>query len=96
MRIGIIGLPQSGKTTLFSAASGGAAPASPGKLARSIVHVPDPRLEVLAKLAESGRVVYAEVEFLDAGGFTGVAKDSPVELKASAELKQMERQAPVA
>lgn len=90
MRIGIIGLPQSGKTTLFSSASGGSAPATPGKTARSIVHVPDPRLEVLAKLADSGRIVHAEVEFLDAGGFSGVAKDAPVELKASAELKQME------
>ncbi|MFQ5607961.1 MAG: hypothetical protein ACE5GA_08440, partial [Candidatus Zixiibacteriota bacterium] len=97
MKIGITGLPQSGKTTLFCAASGASSASSgaggavaPGKVARAVVHVPDERLQVLAELAESGRIVNAEVEFLDAGGFTGQNKDEPVELKASAELKQME------
>ena len=66
MQIGIVGLPTSGKTTVFSALVGSAA--SPGAKARpnvGVVKVPDPRLDVLAQVFGSRRVVQAEVAFVD-------------------------------
>jgi hypothetical protein len=73
--IGIVGLPYSGKTTLFSAmtSSGSAG----GKSNQAIVDVPDERLGVLASLHDSKKVVAAKVRFVDVpGGLTaqGIAE----------------------
>lgn len=84
MKIGIIGLPQSGKTTVLHAASGGASSSSQrGRIARSIVRVQDRRVDKLAEMENSGRIVYAEVEFVDAGGLGSKGKDF-------SELKNMD------
>ncbi len=91
MKIGIIGLPQSGKSAVFAAACGKSeTPASATRLQRAIIQVPDERLQVLSDLAESKRIVNAEIELLDAGGFSGSAKGAGVDSKALAELKQMD------
>ena len=66
MQVGIVGLPTSGKTTVFSALVGHAA--QPGARARpsvGVVKVPDPRLDALAELFGSRQVVQAEVAFVD-------------------------------
>jgi ribosome-binding ATPase len=91
MKIGIIGLPQSGKSAVFAAACGKSeTPASATRLQRAIIQVPDERLNVLSDLAESKRIVNAEIELLDAGGFSGSVKGAGVDSKALAELKQMD------
>ncbi len=75
MRIGIIGLPLSGKTTLFEALTG----AAPGgrKIGRQgpdikVVKVMDERVTRLAEMYRPKKVTYAEMEYLD---FAGIVKD---------------------
>ena len=71
MRAAIIGLPQSGKSTVFTAVSGLVAP--PGEGVRehlAVVHVPEPRLKFLADLYHPKKVVEATMEFLDIPGFS--------------------------
>ena len=72
MRAGIVGLPQSGKTTLFNALTGahgdlGAYHAGT-QVSVSVVKVPDERLDVLARMLEPREVVAATIEFEDVGG----------------------------
>ncbi|HEV3473448.1 MAG TPA: GTPase, partial [Actinomycetota bacterium] len=67
--IGIVGMPYSGKTTLFTALtrSGSAG----GRSNQAVVDVPDERLGVLAELERSKKVVHAKVRFVDVpGGLT--------------------------
>jgi len=75
---GIVGLPNVGKSTLFNALLQKAAaeaanfPFCTIEPNTGIVSVPDPRLQVLAELASSEKVVAATMEFVDiAGAFTG-------------------------
>ena len=73
--VGIVGMPYSGKSTLFTALtrSGGAG----GRSNQAVVDVPDPRLEVLAGQESSKKVVAAKVRFVDVpGGLTaqGIAE----------------------
>ena len=67
--LGIIGLPQSGKTTVFNALTRGqaatAAAQSPGKPNSGIAKVPDPRLDILNKMFEPQRLTPAEVQYFD-------------------------------
>ncbi len=75
MRIGIIGLPLSGKTTLFEALTG-ASPAD-HKAGRQgpdikVVKVMDERVARLAEMYQPKKVTYAEMEYLD---FAGIVKD---------------------
>ncbi|WP_376794229.1 redox-regulated ATPase YchF [Thermogemmatispora sp.] len=73
LRIGIVGLPQSGKTSLFNALTGAQAPIS-GYATRTVqantavVQVPDPRLKPLAEIFKPKKVTYATVEFVDVAG----------------------------
>ncbi|MCP4248134.1 MAG: redox-regulated ATPase YchF [bacterium] len=71
MRAALIGLPQSGKSTVFTAATGLVAP--PGETQREhfgTVHVPEPRLKFLADLSKSKKVTEASFEFVDIPGFS--------------------------
>ena len=70
MDIGIIGLPRSGKTTIFNCLTGGHATASDeagqrDKANLGVAKVPDPRLDGLAAIFEPKRVVPAEVRYMD-------------------------------
>lgn len=69
MRAGIIGLPRSGKTTVFNAVSGGDAPVGgfggEAKPAIRSVPVPDERVDRLAGLYRPKRTVHAAVEYVD-------------------------------
>ena len=67
MEVAVIGLPQSGKTTVFEAATSGRVQASarPGRPAVGTAKVSDPRLLELARIGGSARIVEAEVAYLD-------------------------------
>ena len=70
--IGIIGLPQSGKTTLFNGLTKGKANTSGHAPTGSAPHVgvasvPEPRLEILASVLHPKRVVPAEAKYIDIG-----------------------------
>jgi len=79
MKIGIVGLPNVGKSTLFNAllkrqqalvANYPFATIEPNV---GVVEVPDERLRELAKISSSGRVVPATVEFVDIAGLVAGA-----------------------
>ena len=70
MEIGIIGLPKSGKTTLFNSLTRGKAEtrafaASGVEPNVGVVKVPDGRLEGLQSLLKPKRLVPAEVKYVD-------------------------------
>ncbi len=98
MKLGIIGLPQSGKTTIFNAASGQEVAVGDYSRAvhRAIVKVPDQRANDLHILSNSKKLTHAEIEFLDSSGFTGKGKKSTGELGNMADLRLMDAFAIVA
>ncbi|HJX14040.1 MAG TPA: redox-regulated ATPase YchF [Dehalococcoidales bacterium] len=72
INIGIIGLPQSGKTTVFNALTGGKADttahAADGLSPHvGTAHVPEPRLKVLDAMLHPRKVVPAEARYIDVG-----------------------------
>lgn len=64
---GIIGLPQSGKTTVFNALSGGKADTTSLAPNVGIAKVPEPRLKVLAQMFGKKKIIPAEVRYIDIG-----------------------------
>ncbi len=57
MRLGLIGLPLSGKTTVFNALTGAHSAYADGHAHIATVAVPDDRLDVLQKIFEPKKVV---------------------------------------
>jgi GTP-binding protein YchF len=71
MKVGLIGLPQSGKSTVFAAVTGQRPdPHAMPEPRPAIVKVPDPRLQFLASLFQPKKVVEAAIEFVDIPGFS--------------------------
>jgi GTP-binding protein YchF len=70
--VGIVGLPQSGKTTLFNALTRAGVPAggAAGKASVAAVPVPDPRVDVLAELERSRKRVFVQARFVDVAGLS--------------------------
>jgi GTP-binding protein YchF len=74
LRAGIVGLPNVGKSTLFNAvtrsrkAEAANYPFCTIEPNQGVVTVPDDRLEVLAKLSGSQKIVPAAIEFVDIAG----------------------------
>lgn len=71
MRLGIIGLPQSGRTTIFNALTGARGGGEPREEKRShvdqkiaTVKVVDERLDLLTKIYRPKKTTYAQVEYL--------------------------------
>jgi hypothetical protein len=75
MRFGIIGLPQSGKTTIFNALTRGDAPItmSGGRIEvrTAVVDVPDERVDRLVELFNPQKTTYAKVTYADIAGLEG-------------------------
>lgn len=76
MRIAIIGLPNSGKTTVFNALTGSqieTAAYTSGQLEpnQAVVKVPDERLDVLTSMFQPRKTTFATVQYVDVAGISG-------------------------
>lgn len=94
MKLGIIGLPQSGKTTLFNALTRGNAPttASAGRIEvhQAVVDVPDPRVDILSKMFNPRKTIYSKVTYADIAGLEGDTTKSGISGQLLNQLNQMD------
>ncbi len=78
MKLGIIGLPQSGKTTIFNALTRSNTPttASAGRIEvhTGVVDVPDTRIDRLSGMFKPKKTIFAKVTYADIAGLDGNSK----------------------
>jgi GTP-binding protein YchF len=92
MQVTIVGLPGSGKTTVFNALSGGHAETggfSGGRAAPNVgvVKVPDERLDRLAALFHPRKTVPADVTYVDVAIPVGAAREGTIAADVLAQIR---------
>jgi GTP-binding protein YchF len=93
MRLGIIGLPQSGKTTLFNALTRATQPVGiTGKMEihTAVVDVPDPRVDKLSEMFKPKKTIYAKVTYVDIAGLDGSAGKAGISGALLNQLTQLD------
>lgn len=94
MRMGIVGLPQSGTTTLFNALTGAHGEVggyhAGEQVAHAVVTVPDERLDALAQIFKPNETILATIEFEDIGGVFAHLTGGESSGRAIAELREVD------
>jgi len=94
MKLGIIGLPQSGKTTIFNALTRGNQPitTSAGRVEvhTAVVDVPDPRVEHLSEMFNRKKTIHAKVTYADIAGLDGSKGKGSISGSLLNHLSQMD------
>ncbi len=94
MKLGIIGLPQSGKTTIFNAVTRGNTPttASAGRMEvhTAVVDVPDERVDKLSAMFKPRKTIYAKVTYADIAGLEGGTAKTGISGQLLNQLTQMD------
>jgi ribosome-binding ATPase len=90
MKLGIIGLPGSGKTTIFNALTMGNAPTGQSMGGRfdvltAVVDVRDPRVDVLSRMFNPKKTTYARITYTDIAGLQ-TSDDEPPGSAVSPQL----------
>lgn len=95
MRLGIIGLPNSGKTTLFNALTGSnleTAAVSSGQFEvhTAVVNVPDERIDRLSAMYNPKKTIYATITFADIAGLDKGISEGGLKGQFRNELQQVD------
>lgn len=94
MRLGIIGLPQAGKTTVFNALTRGNQPTSMtgGRIEvhTAVVDVPDERVDRLSAMFHPEKTIYAKVTYADIAGLEGSSGKTGISGTLLNQLTQMD------
>ena len=94
MKLGIIGLPQSGKTTIYNALTRGNTPttASAGRIEvhTAVVDVPDPRVTLLSDMFKPKKTIFTKVTYADIAGLEAGSAKSGISGQLLNQLNQME------
>lgn len=96
LKVGIVGLPNVGKSTLFKAITKKQVDCANYPFCTiepnvGVVAVPDPRLEALAKVSNAAKIVPATVEFVDIAGLVaGASKGEGLGNKFLAHIREVD------
>ncbi len=92
MKLAIIGLPQSGKTTIYNALTRSNQPTDMGgkmEIHTAVVDVPDPRVTVLSEMYQPKKTAFAKVTYSDIASLEGSGQ-GVISGKMVNELGQMD------
>ena len=94
MQLGIIGLPQSGKTTIFNALTHGDQPTGVAvvrmEVHTAVIDVPDRRVDRLSEMFNPKKTVYAKVTYADIAGLGSAADKGEISGQLLNQLTQMD------
>jgi GTP-binding protein YchF len=94
MKLGIIGLPQSGKTTVFNALTRGNQPtgAAVGRMEvhTAVVDVPDKRVDHLTSMFNPKKTIYAKVTYADIAGLGSASDKGEISGQLFNQLTQLD------